>query len=63
MTRVNPESPIDLQAIEQELADVETALERLDNGAYWTDEVTGAPIDPAHLEANPLSRRAPGNPT
>ena len=63
MTRVNPESPIDLQAVEQELADVEAALERLDNGTYWTDEVTGAPIDPAHLENNPLSRRAPGTPT
>ena len=62
MTRVNPESPIDLQTVEQELADVEAALERLDNGSYWTDEVTGEPIDPAWLEANPLARRAPGAP-
>lgn len=63
MTRVNPESPIDLQAVEQELADVEAALERLDNGTYWTDEVTGATIDAAWLETNPLARRAPGAPT
>ena len=63
MTRVDPENVIDLQAVEQELADVEAALERLDNGTYWTDEVTGAPIDTAWLETNPLARRAPGNPT
>jgi len=52
-------TPIDLDAIEQDLADVETALARLDAGTYWTDEVTGAPIADAVLEANPLARRNP----
>lgn len=60
MTCVEPENPIDLHAVEQELADVETALERLDNGTYWTDEVTGEPLDPAYLADNPLARRHPG---
>ena len=52
-------APIDLDAIERDLADVETALARLDAGTYWTDEVTGAPIADAVLEANPLARRNP----
>lgn len=49
----------DLDAIEQDFADVERALDRLQSGAYWTDEVTGNPIDPAHLANAPLSRRTP----
>ena len=52
-------TPVDLDAIENDLADVETALARLDAGTYWTDEVTGAPIADAVLEANPLARRNP----
>ena len=56
---VNPEETPDLDAIERDLADVEKALDRLDDGSYWTDEVTGAPIDPSHLAANPTARRNP----
>ena len=52
------QSPIDLTRIERDLADVETALARLEAGTYWTDEVTGAPIPDAVLESNPLARRA-----
>ena len=52
-------TPIDLDAIERDLADVETALARLDAGTYWTDEITGAPIADAGLGANPLVRRNP----
>ena len=52
-------APIDLDAIERDLADVETALARLDADTYWTDEVTGAPIADAVLAANPLARRNP----
>lgn len=59
MATVNPEEPLDLDTIEQDLADVETALQRLDDGTYWNDEVTGQPIDQAHLAANPTSRRNP----
>jgi RNA polymerase-binding transcription factor DksA len=63
MTAMNPDTPIDLDAMEKDLSDVETALQRLDEGTYFTDEVTGAPIDPAHLAANPTARRnAPGGP-
>lgn len=52
-------STIDLDAIEKDLADVETALNRLDAGTYWTDEVTGQPLADSLLEASPLARRNP----
>jgi RNA polymerase-binding transcription factor DksA len=45
MVSMNPDSPLDLDAMEQDLSDVEKALERLDNNSYWTDEATGAPIE------------------
>ena len=48
----------DLGAIERDLADVERALTRLEDGAYWTDEVTGAPIPDDMLTRNPIARRA-----
>ena len=47
----------DLGAIESDLAAVEAALNRLDAGTYWTDEVTGDPLPEALLEENPLLRR------
>ena len=50
---------IDLDAVERDLADVDRALERLEDGTYWTDEVTGQAIDPGHLEQNPTARRNP----
>jgi RNA polymerase-binding transcription factor DksA len=49
--------PLDLDAIEQDLADVEVALARLDAGTYWTDEVTGAELPHEVLAANPTARR------
>ncbi len=48
----------DLDRIERELADVETALARLEDGTYWTCEVTGAPIPDHVLAANPVARRS-----
>jgi len=51
------DSPVDLDAIERDLADVEVALARLDTGAYWTDEVTGAELPSELLAANPTARR------
>jgi len=51
---------LDLDAIERDLADVEVALARLDAGTYWTDEVTGRPIDEGRLLAHPTARRAEG---
>jgi RNA polymerase-binding transcription factor DksA len=49
--------PLDLDAIEQDLADVEVALTRLDAGTYWTDEVTGAELPHEVLAARPTARR------
>jgi RNA polymerase-binding transcription factor DksA len=55
----NPESTVpNLDAIEQDLADVETALARLEAGTYWTDEVTGQEIPDEVLAQRPTVRRA-----
>jgi RNA polymerase-binding transcription factor DksA len=57
-TPANDSEPVDLDAVQRDLAAVERALERLSDGTYWTDEVTGEPI-PAHvLAADPTTRRA-----
>jgi RNA polymerase-binding transcription factor DksA len=48
---------IDLDAIEADLDAVQAALDRLADGSYWTDEVTGAPIPVEVLDADPLVRR------
>jgi len=48
----------DLDTIEADLDGVQSALGRLADGTYWTDEVTGEPILTATLDADPLSRRA-----
>jgi RNA polymerase-binding transcription factor DksA len=45
-----------LESLETELAEIEAAIERIDQGTYGLDEVTGAPIDPARLEAVPEAR-------
>ena len=53
-----PASAIDLDAVERDLAAVEIALERLSDGTYWTDEVTGEPIPEHVLTDDPTARRA-----
>jgi RNA polymerase-binding transcription factor DksA len=50
-------APIDLDGIERDLAAVETALQRLDAGTYWTDEVTGETIADEVLAVDPTARR------
>ena len=45
-----------LEQLEGELAEIEAALQRLDEGTYGVDEVTGEPIDPARLDAYPIAR-------
>jgi RNA polymerase-binding transcription factor DksA len=45
-----------LEQVEAELADVELAIARLDDGTYGTCEVCGRPIDDARLEAMPATR-------
>ena len=51
-------TPIDLDRIEQDLADVDVALGRLEDGTYWTCEVTGAEIPAEKLAENPTLRRS-----
>ncbi len=58
LTMSNNSSPLDLDAIDQDLTDVETALQRLDAGTYFVDEITGAPLSQEILNANPTARRA-----
>ena len=50
-------SPLNLDAIERDLADVDAALTRLDNDTYWVDEVTGQPLNADLLAAQPTARR------
>jgi len=54
-------TPLDLDAIETDLADVEIALARLESGEYWTCEITGQPLPEALLAARPTARRASGH--
>ena len=51
-------APLDLDAVERDLAAVETALQRLSDGTYWTDEVSGEPIPEHVLATDPTARRA-----
>jgi DnaK suppressor protein len=45
-----------LENVEAELADIEHALARLNDGTYGTCEACGRPIDEARLEALPATR-------
>jgi RNA polymerase-binding transcription factor DksA len=45
-----------LEQLEEELAELEAALARIDAGTYGIDEVSGKPIDPARLDAIPTAR-------
>ena len=45
-----------LEGLETDLAEIEAALQRLDDGTYGVDEVTGEPIDPERLDAFPTAR-------
>jgi hypothetical protein len=48
---------LDLDAIQADLDGVQSALGRLAEGNYWTDEVTGDPIPDDVLAADPTARR------
>jgi RNA polymerase-binding transcription factor DksA len=45
-----------LEQLEDELAELQAALERIDAGTYGIDEVTGDPIAPERLDAIPTAR-------
>lgn len=51
-------TPPSLDQLADDLAGVERALERLEDGSYWTDEVTGQPLADEALAADPTTRRA-----
>jgi RNA polymerase-binding transcription factor DksA len=57
-TTRTPAPEVDLDEVERDLAAVERALERLSDGTYWTDEVTGLPISDDVLVSDPTARRA-----
>jgi RNA polymerase-binding transcription factor DksA len=48
-----------LDEIDRELAAVDAALRRLDEGGYGKCEVCQAPLDPETVEADPLATRCP----
>jgi len=54
-----------LEGLENELAEIEAALQRLDDGTYGIDENTGEPIAAERLSAYPAARTnvepRPGN--
>ena len=52
-----PSNDLDLDQIAAELDNVATALTRLSDGTYWTDEVTGEELPPEVLAADPTRRR------
>ncbi len=45
-----------LEGLESDLAEIEAALRRIEEGTWGIDEGTGRPIDPARLEAYPEAR-------
>jgi len=45
-----------LEQLENELAEVEAALARVEDGTYGIDENTGDPISPDRLDALPTAR-------
>jgi len=50
-------SKLDLNKIEADLTAVDAALERLEAGTYFTDEVTGQQLSEELLTNNPIARR------
>ena len=55
-TASNTDSAL-VDAIERDLNDVDVAMDRLEKGTYFIDEITGAPLRTDFLTANPLARR------
>lgn len=56
---VVPGDDVDLDEIAAGLDAVAAALQRLDDGSYGIDHVTGQPIDDAVLATDPTATRTP----
>ena len=52
-----PVTEPDLERIAGDLADIERALDRLRDGSYWSDEITGETIPDDVLAEDPTARR------
>jgi RNA polymerase-binding transcription factor DksA len=52
-----PVAEPDLERIAGDLADIEQALDRLSDGSYWSDEITGETIPDEVLAEDPTARR------
>jgi hypothetical protein len=48
-----------LEQLADDLVAVERAMERLEDGSYWSDEETGEPLPDDLLASDPTARRAP----
>ncbi len=55
-TASNTDSAL-FDSIERDLNDVDVAMDRLEKGTYFSDEITGAPLQTDFLTTNPLARR------
>lgn len=55
---VHMSDALELDAIEANLNDVEVALERLELGTYFVDEITGSALSEDVLSTNPAARHA-----
>ena len=54
---VTPSDDLDIEQVATDLDNVATALSRLSDGTYWTDEVTGDELPAEVLAADPTARR------
>ena len=48
-----------LDRLAADLEAVASALTRLEAGTYWTNEISGEPLDDSVLAADPTARRNP----
>jgi len=56
---VTPSKDLDIDQVAADLDNVATALSRLSEGTYWTDEVTGEELSAEVLTTDPTARRQP----
>jgi RNA polymerase-binding transcription factor DksA len=54
---LTPANDLDIEQVATDLDNVATALSRLSDGTYWTDEVTGDELPAEVLAADPTARR------